>query len=449
MLSRRTLLATSAALAVGCGRATPPVSDPVQLNVAAYLGFATIAPRGMGCPEDIYQDVLAALQRDTASPFGPTQGGYRLALQFIEEFFPAANWDTPPDVALNAVSTLLDELDADLVTVWPELAQWLGQRGLLLPLNQFSGAGDDNLEREFFPVALDPYRVDGALYALPVSVAPLMLYYHARHFRNRGVPPVDVSWDWEDLVENAAKLTTYRDDGNVRRWGLVAHDPEVWWALWQNGAEALDPDTLACRLQEPAAVEALQFIRDLMLTHRVSPPASGIELWEMTNISPPAMSYAYSHNRPDRVVFRMAVLPGGRESAVPVHDGYGIGIAARTPHTEAAFTALLGLVHALQAQANLPATRKGVAELKGFQIEFQPEELEAVERSLERGRAVPHALLPRIIMSVAVQSLVRGEDAATAVNKACATLEKYREGGELPTQIPLRPNPWRTCKSFR
>ena len=449
MLTRRSLLATSAALAVGCGRATPPVAPPMLLNVAAYLGFTTIAPRGMGCAEEIYQDVVADLERDTVSPFGPTQGRYRLALQFIEEIFPAADWDTPPDVALDAVTALLDELDADLVTVWPELAQWLGQRGLLLPLNQFGGADDDTLAQEYFPVALEPYRADGALYALPVSVAPLMLYYHARHFRNRGAAPLDTSWDWDDLLENAATLTTYNDDGAVRRWGLVAHDPEVWWALWQNGAQAFDPDTLVCRLQEPAAVEALKFVRDLMHTHRVSPPASGVELWRMTEIFTPAMKYAYSHNRPERVVYRMAALPTGREATVPVHYGYGIGIAARTPHTEAAYTALRGLVHALQALANLPATRKGVAELKGFQIELQPEEVKAVTQSLERGRALPQDLLSLIIMSVAQQSLVRGEEVATAVNKACATLEKYREREELPSQLPLRPNPWRSCKSFR
>ena len=81
-----------------------------------------------------------------------------------------------------------------------------------------------------------------------------MLYYHERHFRDRGVPPVDATWDWDDLVNNAAKLTTYKQDDTVERWGLLAHDDHIWWALGQNGAEAVDPNTLSCRLQEPAAV---------------------------------------------------------------------------------------------------------------------------------------------------------------------------------------------------
>ena len=167
------------------GRAKPPVSDPVQLNVAAFIGFVTVNLWGT-CYEGAYETVAAALKQDTESPFGPTRGRYRLELKFVKEYFPATDRHTPSDVALDRVAALLDELDADLVTVWPELAQWLGRLGLLLSLNQFSGADDDTLEREFFPVALDRYRADGALYALPVSTAPLMLYYHERHFRERG-----------------------------------------------------------------------------------------------------------------------------------------------------------------------------------------------------------------------------------------------------------------------
>ena len=170
MLSRRSLLAGSAALAAGCGRAKPPVSQPVQLNVAAYLGLVTIELRRAGCYEGAYQDVMAALEQDPDNPFGPNRGRYQLKLRYADEFFPGTTWETPPDEALDAIAALLEELKADLVTVWPELAQWLGRRGLLLPVNQFGGAGDKSLEREYFPVALDRYRADGALYALPVSV---------------------------------------------------------------------------------------------------------------------------------------------------------------------------------------------------------------------------------------------------------------------------------------
>ena len=454
MLTRRSLLAGTAALAVGCGRAKPPVTAPVQLNMAAYLGFMTVPIRGMGCYEKAYEDVAAALDRDTENEFGPTRGRYRLTMKFVEDYFPNASWDSEPDDTFDTIAALLDELDADLVTVWPELAQWLGRRGLLVPLNQFNGADDESLEQVFFPIALDRYRADGALYALPVSVSPLLLYYHAGHFRRQGVPPVDASWDWEDLVESATRLTTYQEDGSVRRWGLLAHDyvrgDGIWWALWQNGADALDADTLRCRLQEPAAVEALQFVHDLMHTHGVSPPAVGMDLWEMTERIPPAMQYGYAHQYMDPAIYRMAALPQGKEFVVPVHDGFGIGIATRTPRTQAALTALQGLVHALQEHVEMPATREGVAALRGYQTTLLPEERAAIERSLEHGRPLLQSSLQGIAVTVALESLARGDGVASAVNQACATVEKYQnEAAAAAEALPLRPNPWGRCESAR
>ena len=93
----------------------------------------------------------------------------------------------------------------------------------MLPLDRFSGAGESELNQEFFPTVLNQYRRDGALYALPVDAAPLMLYYDQEFFANQGVPMPDATWDWDDLVRNAVKITTAKQDGSVARWGLVAH----------------------------------------------------------------------------------------------------------------------------------------------------------------------------------------------------------------------------------
>ena len=118
----------------------------------------------------------------------------------------------------------------------------------------------------------------GALYALPVDARPLVAYYDADYFSLNELPPMDSSWDWDDLVESARKLTRRGTEGRVTRWGLAAHTNQLWWALWQNEAEAVDAQTLQCRLQEPAAIAALQFVRDLLHTHRVSPLAFSMDL---------------------------------------------------------------------------------------------------------------------------------------------------------------------------
>ena len=229
-----------------------------------------------------FERAVAALEEDEDNAYGPKHGGYSLALRFVEDFAPQIEQPKTVEEAeaywearLDAVAETLDLLEADLVTVWPHEARWWGENGLLLPLDRFSGAGESELNRDFFPTVLSQYRRDGALYALPVDAAPLMLFYDQAHFfAIQGVPMPDANWDWDELVRNAAKLTTAKQDGNVSRWGLVAHGQ---WGLRGRCGRMKQPYSMqtrssaACRNR--SAVEALQFVHDLLHKHRVSPLA--------------------------------------------------------------------------------------------------------------------------------------------------------------------------------
>ena len=464
MLTRRSLLGSSAVLAAGCSTVGTPVSpsppsapQESELNVAAYTRYIHLAgPFGEGAlyerPQDKYRQAAATLAKDKENPYGPTRGGYQLALRFVDEFFPSRNQTVSreegataeeaasdgagtafdEEVALDDFAGVLDDLDADLVTVWPGEARWLGKHGLLLPLDRFSGAEESALNREFYSTVLNEFRRDGALYALPIGATPLMLYYDEKHFAAQGVPPVDVSWDWDDLAKNAAKLTTHRQDGAVARWGLVAHGELVWWALWQNEASLVDLDSLQCRLQEPAAVEALQFVHDLIHKHRVSPVASPRELRDLIWRTPPAMLYNYPPWIRNQTGYRMAALPRGKVHAVPVRAGFGLGIAARTQKTEAAYTALRGFTHAMQDQVVVPASRAAVARLEEIRPDLSTEEVVAVQHSLEHGRGWPHERLQLYAMFNMVAGLGRGDNVATVVNEACSLVHEYKETGKLP-----------------
>ena len=244
MLTRRSLLASTAVLAAGCSTVGNPLTPPsapqdAEIKVAAFTRSVNLnLPYGEDSElldaEDRYERALTALEEDENNAYGPKRGGYSLALRFVESFYPPyeeadegpkTDEEVEADRAarLISVAETLELLDADLVTVWPEEARWWGENGLLLPLDRFSGAGESELNREFFPTVLNQYRRDGALYALPVDAAPLMLFYDEEFFSNQGVPMPDANWDWDELVRNAAKLTTAKQDGSVARWGLVAH----------------------------------------------------------------------------------------------------------------------------------------------------------------------------------------------------------------------------------
>ena len=415
-LTRRTLIGSTAALTAGCGflDSQPEAPRPVQgtgLNWAVYDSYASLAvSQGISALEK-YRQTVAELARDEDNPHGFKQGRYSLDLRRV------GTWPN-----LDEIAALLEDLEADLVTVSAGTARALGEHGVLLPLDRFSGTAVSELEREFYPNVLAQFR-RGAPYALPVGVRPQVLYYDAALFRREGVPPPHSNWGWDDLVVNAAKLTQRRADGSVARWGLATHSEELWWALWQNGADAVDPDTLQCRLQEPAAIEALQFFRDLVHTHRVSPPLyRGLRTLIFQSGTPPAMVYGLPPVRPSHGEYRLAEIPRGKVHAVPVYAEMGIAIAARTANPEAAYSALRGLTNVMQQYVNVPTQREAVARLGEFRKDLEPEEVAALQRSMEHGHGWPQTGAQYRAIRYLVEALVDGDDVATVVNQACFAL---------------------------
>ena len=105
----------------------------------------------------------------------------------------------------------------------------MGEQGILLPLDQFTGADGPNLIQSFYPVVLEQYRGER------VDALPIMLNYYPGYFREEPLPP-DGNWNWDDLTENAVRLTRRKDDGTVARWGVIPHFDGLWWALHERGS---------------------------------------------------------------------------------------------------------------------------------------------------------------------------------------------------------------------
>lgn len=388
------------------------------LNWAVYDSYASLAvSQGMSALEK-YRQTVADLAEDEDNPHGFQQGRYGLDLRRV------GRWPN-----LDEVAALLEDLEADLVTVGAFSAQVLGERGVLLPLDRFTGGDGSGLEREFYPNVLAQFR-RGALYALPVGIRPQVLYYNAALFRREGLVPPQSNWEWDDLVLNAQKLTERRTDGSVSRWGLATHSQGLWWALWQNEADVLDLDAFKCRLQEPSAVEALQFFRDLLHTHRVSPPEyRDLDRMIFESGNPPAMVYELPPKRPSAGEYRLAQLPRGKVRAVPVYAEFGIAIAARTTHPEVAYTALRGLVGAMQPYVNVPTQREAIAKLEEYRKDLRQEEVAALQWSMENERGWPQTRVQLHAIRFIVEALVRGDDVAAVVNEACSIVREYQQTG--------------------
>ncbi len=427
MLTRRTLMATSAGLAAGCSSLKSSFSPPalpkaVELTWGAR-NFSALSGRGpeRTNPQTRIVQIASALEEDTENPNGPLKGRYALTPKYIR-----MEDVEPQPKSLDEYLAWFGSLEVDLITVGPRLAQILGERGIILPLDPLIAADEPGLAEAFFPYLLDDLRSDEGLFALPVDANPVMLLYHPAYFAERGVPLAHENWDWDDLKESAIKLTQRDEEGEVQRWGLTLKSFGYWWALWQNEADVADPRTLGCLLQEPAAAEALQFCHDLIHKHRVAPPVTHrdpLHLLPSWSGRFPAMEYSAYQGRWS-LDYSWAVIPQGKVRSVPVLGEMGIAIMARTENTEAAYTALKGLVNVMQRFVPVPAQKEAVARLGDYRKTILPEEIAAIQSSMEHGRGMPLDQAVRGAMRAIEEGIVRGDDVVTVINAACSLVER-------------------------
>ncbi len=427
MLTRRALMVGTAALAAGCNPlessfSAPSLPKAVELTWGAR-NFSALSGRGpeRTNPQTRIVQIASALEEDTENPNGPLKGRYALTPKYIR-----MEDVEPQPKSLDEYLAWFGSLEVDLITVGPRLAQILGERGIILPLDPLIAADEPGLAEAFFPYLLDLLRSDEGLFALPVDANPVMLLYHPAYFAERGVPLAHENWDWDDLKESAIKLTQRDEEGEVQRWGLALMSFGYWWALWQNEADVADPRTLRCLLQEPAAAEALQFCHDLIHKHRVAPPVTHrdpVRLLPSWSGRFPAMEYSAYQGRWS-LDYSWAVIPRGKARSVPVSGDMGIGIMARTENTEAAYTALKGLVNVMQRFVPVPAQKEAVARLGDYRKTILPEEIAAIQSSMEHGRGMPLDQAVRGAMQAIEEGIVRGDDVVTVINAACSLVER-------------------------
>jgi multiple sugar transport system substrate-binding protein len=102
-------------------------------------------------------------------------------------------------------------------------------------------------------------------FSLPMYLGTMALYYNKGWFRERGVQPPDDSWDWSRWADAMRRLTTPPD-----RFGaelLTLNRSRSLMLIFQNGGTQVDlKDDTVCTLDQPAAIEAWQWLHDRMWT---------------------------------------------------------------------------------------------------------------------------------------------------------------------------------------
>lgn len=152
----------------------------------------------------------------------------------------------------------------------------------------------------FYPTAsADLLGTDNRIYAMPLEIDGLALYYNKEIFERAGInePPKD----WDEMIEVAKKLTVKDSSGNITQAGVamgtsknVMHSADILSLLMlQNGAEINQNQNKEVDLTSDRAISAMDFYSDFALVHETWSPDLRTDL-EMFYTGKLAMMFAPS-----------------------------------------------------------------------------------------------------------------------------------------------------------
>lgn len=288
---------------------------------------------------------------------------------------------TPPDVY-----RYLQEV-TPVVTV--------AKKNLHVSLDEMIAADKYDLS-DFRPEALELYRWDGKLYALPRDFGHQNVFYNSNLFKAAGLEPPSSDWGDKDFtfdrfLEMAQKLT--KKKGNrTEQWGFLVNRDWRPWASWvySNGAAVAKKNdqglATEIALTDPNAVEALQFLQDLIYKYKVAPgpdiesETGGFELFASGRVAmminnPSSLNL---YRTIEAFEWDVAALPIGKtERRGTGGGGTGWAISKDTRYPEEAWE-FLKLISSREAEldevrvgATTPA-RVSVVESKEFQDPSKP-----------------------------------------------------------------------------
>jgi multiple sugar transport system substrate-binding protein len=275
-------------------------------------------------------------------------------------------------------------------------------RGVLLDVNPLM-ATDKIDPKDFWPSAIETYGRQGKLYGLPNSSSSNVHFYNVDMFKAAGLPLLSEtvkkgSWDWNALLDVATKLT--KGDGPTKQFGFnqVTSIYSVDMYIWQNGGDLWDANVQQCYLNQPADVEAIQWLTDNVVTRKISPSTldtqSGADLFAAGRVAiMMAGRYELPNLAKSKFEVAMVVTPNGPKANTTRGDDLAASILQDAPNRDNAWN-FAKLWSSDQGQQIVLASRRSFTARRSFaqsdamkQNLLPWEDLSAYIDGLERTRA--------------------------------------------------------------
>jgi len=116
---------------------------------------------------------------------------------------------------------------------------------------------------DFYEGVIASRMVDNKVYALPMEVEPMAMYYSVEAFDSAGLTEADVPTTWEQLLAVAEQLTTDERFGVLFETIPGYYQNFTWYPfMWQGGGDFVAEDGKTSKMREPGSVAALKLWQD-------------------------------------------------------------------------------------------------------------------------------------------------------------------------------------------
>lgn len=251
-------------------------------TAAAWAGFEILAGCGRARTETAPQP--ATTQPATVSFLGRAPGVYEQTFVDLTRTFRQRYSTVTVDYSHVPPTDNFDQKYQTLIAAGQQpdvffssnagFKQYVGQ-GHVQFLDEFVKKDREFKEADYEPYWLQIPRYKGRLSALPYDPGMFVNFVNKSHLQRAGIRFFDTRLPatWEEVLE-ACKRLVVRDGDTVKQWAIDADFGRAWWQIPRQWGmlDVFDGDEHVLKIDQPAALEALQWLADLRARHRVARP---------------------------------------------------------------------------------------------------------------------------------------------------------------------------------
>ncbi|MBO0778320.1 MAG: ABC transporter substrate-binding protein [Ktedonobacteraceae bacterium] len=171
------------------------------------------------------------------------------------------NWapipgDYPTKMRANVASNTVP----DVFYLQPAMSNEYISSGKLLNLSPYM-AHDGVKADDYYSALLNPFTcTNGSIYGLPKDWNSLGVFYNKKMFQDAGLAAPSASWTWNDMQNDAQKLTKNPGSPNAVYGAVLSADLSRWGAfLIAAGGSVLNKDGTQATFNDQTGVQAMQF----------------------------------------------------------------------------------------------------------------------------------------------------------------------------------------------